>query len=57
MVDWADLSSYLVSDFKAVERSPRLVEVPVDFDGAPTITTYVSSATDGNDRGTVRRAV
>lgn len=50
MVDWADLSGYLVSDFNAIERSPRLVEVPVAFDGAPTITTYASSALDGNDR-------
>ena len=50
MVDWNDLSSYLVSDFSAIERSPRLVEVPINFDGAPPITTYVSSAIDGNDR-------
>lgn len=53
MVDWNELSSYLVSDFNAIERSPRLVEVPVSFDGVPTITTYVSSATDGNDRAWV----
>ena len=50
MVDWNDLSSYLVSDFSAIERSPRLVEVPINFDGAPPITPYVSSAIDGNDR-------
>ena len=49
MVAWDDLRSYLVSDYDAIERSPRLVELKITFDGEAPVTTYVSSALGHND--------
>lgn len=49
MVAWTDVSQYLVSSMGAIERSPRLVELSIPFDGTP-VTTYVSSAIGPNDK-------
>lgn len=50
MVDWDDLNGYLVTSMNAIQRSPRLVEVPIQFDDSGTTTTYVSSAIGPNDK-------
>jgi len=50
MVAWNDLTGYLVSSMGATEKSPRLVEVPVAFDGSPPVMTYVSSAVGPQDK-------
>lgn len=50
MVAWGDLSGYLISSMGATEKSPRLVELTINFDGSSPVTTYVSSAIGPNDK-------
>lgn len=50
VVAWDDLSGYLVSSMEATQKSPRLVELTIQFDGSPPVTTYVSSGIGPNDK-------